>query len=242
MLRSLVAMGIERGGYLPAFPCWNAATGAMIGDHVAVIIADGLLKGVLNATQDSEVFARRALDLVLKNALEPNETIDARPGLESYAMRGFIPKEDDVLRPGRHSQEQVSRTIEYAFDDAVASDLARRVGQGASASANAVKSASATLAGRARNYQNLWDPASGYLRLKKFNGKFGAHHHLDPSRKYPWLCEGTPAHWLFAAAPHDPYGLAELVGGARVLESRLDEFFGLRYVARARQQYVAHIE
>ena len=71
-----------------------------------------------------------------------------------------------------------------------------------------------------------------FLRARKFNGEFSSHD-LDPARKYPWLTEGTPAHWLFAAAPHDPYGLAELVGGAEVLEGRLDEFFGLRCVARA---------
>ena len=43
-----------------------------------------------------------------------------------YAKLGFIPKEDELLLPGRHSGEQVSRTIEYSFDDAVASDLVRR--------------------------------------------------------------------------------------------------------------------
>lgn len=46
MIRSLVAMGEQNEGYLPIFPCWNSKTGAMIGDHAGVIIADGLMKGV----------------------------------------------------------------------------------------------------------------------------------------------------------------------------------------------------
>lgn len=46
MVRSLVAMGEKNGGHLPIFPCWNSITGAMIGDHVGVIVADGIFKGV----------------------------------------------------------------------------------------------------------------------------------------------------------------------------------------------------
>ena len=83
MLRSLTTMGTEQGGRLPVFPCWNAATGAMIGDHTAVIIADGLLKGIFNASNDKDAFVQRVIDLVLRNALDASTANEARPGIES---------------------------------------------------------------------------------------------------------------------------------------------------------------
>lgn len=163
-------------------------------------------------------FGRQAAALIVRNALDSDSPSDGRPGLASYIKYGYIPIEDQVLRPGRHSGEQVSRTVEYAFNDAVAADVQDIFG-----SANSVD----ILRRRSRNYANLYETDSGYLRSRFANGSFPSTL-LDPTTKYKWLTEGTPSHWLFAAAPHDPYGLAKVVGGTELLIRRLDRFFGVQ--------------
>jgi len=51
-----------------------------------------------------------------------------RRGLDSYLKYGYIPLEDPV-REGSpvHPGEQVSRTLEYAYDDSVVARLPRRL-------------------------------------------------------------------------------------------------------------------
>lgn len=43
MMQSLVRMYQNRG-WLPAFPCWNSYTAAMIGDHASAALADAYVK------------------------------------------------------------------------------------------------------------------------------------------------------------------------------------------------------
>jgi putative alpha-1,2-mannosidase len=47
--------------------------------------------------------------------------------LDSYLKYGYIPLEDKVL-DAFHKQEQVSRTLEYAYDDYCLSTLAISLG------------------------------------------------------------------------------------------------------------------
>ena len=69
-----------------------------------------------------------------KNAFEVNTDRKSyvegkgRRGLESYLQYHYIPLEDNVW-DAFHKREQVSRTLEYAYDDFVLAQVARKLGK-----------------------------------------------------------------------------------------------------------------
>jgi len=126
MVRSLILKG-SQAGYLPIFPAWNSYTSEMVGDHAAVTIIDAYRKGLRGFDIDE------AYRLMRRNATTiptPEEAVDGkgRRGLSSYLKYGYIPLEDHIPE-AFHKDEQVSRTLEYAYDDAMIGKLAADLGQ-----------------------------------------------------------------------------------------------------------------
>jgi len=114
----------EQGGWLPIFPCWNNYTAAMIGDHATAFIASAYAKGIRGFD------INKAYTFMRKNAFEIPDNYDdykngmGRRALASYLKYGYIPLEDTV-NEAFHKKEQVSRTLEYAFDDYALSTVAK---------------------------------------------------------------------------------------------------------------------
>ncbi len=113
-VQSMMIKG-QQGSWLPIFPCWNNYTSAMMGDHVTAFIASAYTKGIRNYDVNA------AYELMRKNAFTvPDERSykngKGRRALPSYLKYGFIPMEDSVPK-AFHKKEQVSRTLEYAYDD-----------------------------------------------------------------------------------------------------------------------------
>ena len=79
-----------------------------------------------------------------------------------------------------------------------------------------------SLADRNRNYSNLWCAAEGMFLPRRADGTFVSRKDLKPP--YRDYCEQQPETGVWAV-PHDPEGLAELMGGKREAIRRLDEFF-----------------
>ena len=77
-----------------------------------------------------------------------------RRALTSYTKYGYIPLEDSVPE-AFHMNEQVSRTLEYAYDDYVLAQVARKLGK---------MSDYKLLAKRAKNWQNVIDKRTGYAQ------------------------------------------------------------------------------
>jgi predicted alpha-1,2-mannosidase len=135
-----------------------------------------------------------------------------RRGLTTYLRHGYIPMEDPVL-DAFHKGAQVSRTLEYAYDDFCVGEFARLLGKSDDA---------AYFYGRARNYRNVYDGAVGFMRGRYADGTWVEP--FNPANFYPWLTEATP--WIYSFhAPHDMHGLIELMGGADVFTRKLDTFF-----------------
>lgn len=115
MMQSLVDK-YEQGGWMPIFPCWNSYTAAMIGDHCGSLFADAYVKGIRNFDY------RKAYEGARKNAFESPATFEeyrngmGRRALKSYLEHGYVPLSDSV-KEAFHTNEQVSRTLEYAYDD-----------------------------------------------------------------------------------------------------------------------------
>jgi len=212
MVKSLITMA-EQGGWLPIFPMWNNYTSAMIGDHSASIIADAYLKGF-----DFDI--EKAYKYMRKNAFEtpdPENYIDGkgRRALESYNQFGYIPLEDEV-RNAFHKQEQVSRTLEYAYDDWCVAQVANKLGK---------KEDFDILAARAFNYTNVFDNSKGWM-----NGRFADEtftEDFDPNHEQSYITEGTPKHYTWYV-PHDVEGLKSLMGGDEVFKKKLNQLVDIK--------------
>jgi predicted alpha-1,2-mannosidase len=210
-VRSMILKG-QQGGWLPIFPCWNNYTAAMIGDHVTAFIASAYNKGIRNYDVNA------AYELMRKNAFETPANFDdyknglGRRGLTSYMKYGFIPMEDSV-QEAFHKKEQVSRTLEYAFDDYALSTIAKSLGK---------KDDYQKLYQRSFNYKNVFDTSVGIVRGRYSNGKWYESFHADERESY--ITEGTPRQYTFYV-PHDVSGLIQLIGGKKSLENALDSLF-----------------
>lgn len=211
LVRSVIAKG-EQGGWLPIFPCWNSYTSEMIGDHTTSIISSAYLKGI--STTNPEV----AYQLMRKNAFElPQNQQDyldgkGRRALPSYLKYGYIPMEDEVP-DAYHKKEQVSRTLEYAYDDHALALMARKLNHVAD---------ERSLTTRAKNYANVFDPSTGFVRGRMQNGDWIKP--FDPDKKQNYITEGTPRQYTFYV-PQDVPGLYRLMGGRHRLEYALDSLF-----------------
>lgn len=213
MAQSLVKK-YEQGGWMPVFPAWNSYTAAMIGDHCTAFIGDCYMKGVRGFDVD------KAWEGMRKNAFEtPEESNPAeyrdgkgRRAMISYLKYGYIPLEDSVW-DAFHKREQTSRTLEYAYDDFVLSQVAQSLQK---------TEDGRSLRKRALNYRNVTDPQSGWCRGRHADGRFVET--FDPSAKESFITEGTPRHYTWYV-PHDPLGLMEAMGGRERYVNRLDSMF-----------------
>ncbi len=220
LMQSLCRM-YRAGGWMPIFPCWNSYTAAMIGDHAAAVLADAAVKGVRGFDLET------AYEGVRKNAFEtPADLKTYRDGmgrraLRSYLSYGYVPLEDSVP-DAFHTREQVSRTLEYAYDDFCAAQLAKLVGRQADAK---------QLMDRSRNWLHVFNPKTRWAdgrhapRRGQRGGAFLGN--ADLLSRVPFVTEGAVAHYSFYV-PHDVRGLMAAMDGRDSLSLRLDRLFALR--------------
>ncbi|WP_346860649.1 GH92 family glycosyl hydrolase [uncultured Draconibacterium sp.] len=209
MMYSLIDKA-KQGGWLPIFPCWSSYTSAMIGDHAITTLADACIKNVIELNDE-------AYSYLLKNAFETPEDFaeykngKGRRALESYKKYGFVPLEDEV-KESFHQQEQVSRTLEYAFDDFALSQVALKRGDNTNHE---------LLTQRAFNYKNVYSAADSCVRGRYIDGRFTDE--FNKLTRMPYITEGTP--WQYTwYVPHDINGLMELMGGQEGFNNNLDNF------------------
>lgn len=211
MMHSLILKG-QQGGWLPIFPMWNSYSSAMIGDHCIATLGDAIIKDTPGFDYEE------AYRLMRKNAFESNTDsagyLDGkgRRAMDSYLKYNYIPLEDSVWE-AFHRHEQVSRTLEYAFDDYVLSQVAKKLGKTDDYNA---------LIKRAQNYQYVIDPETGYARGRHADGQWVTP--FDPNKFVSYICEGTPYHYTWYV-PQDVAGLIQQMGGREKFIERLDQFF-----------------
>lgn len=192
MLRSLMDMYGDVGK-VPRWPLGTGTTGGMIGDSAANVFAGAMTRGI---GLDS-IGAQAALD-----ALE--DTASQRDGQGTYFDLGYVAAD--------MSGGSVSRTLEYAWNDAALADLADLAGD---PRADAIRA-------RSLHWRNHWDADTAHLRARDSAGDFVE----------PWwpdvqlgdYVEGTAWQYLWMA-PHDPDGYAELFGDHEAAVAKLTTFF-----------------
>jgi len=198
-LRSLVAMGKD-GGVMPKWPLGIGYTGGMVGESADVVFADSYAKGL----RDFDL--RAAYDVMKKSATTPVSN-DGRGGVNDYLSLGYVPIESGGA--------STASTLEYAYDDFALAILADALGEKADKDA---------FSARAKSYQKVWDAETQFFLGRHKDGRF--ERDIDFTAWHPVYAEGDSWQYLWYV-PHDPEGLAALMGGREKFFTRLDEFFAL---------------
>jgi len=195
----------QQGGRLPVWELWGNETDCMIGYHSVSVIADAYMKGIRGFDE------KLALEAMLASAMRDE------PGLNAYRRKGYISSEDQ--------SESVSRTLEYAYDDAcIASYWSNMERMGSDAQPS--------LFTRAGSHLNLYDPATGFFRARR-NGGFVAG--FDPFEVNFNFTEANA--WQYSLfVPQDVDKLIELHGDEEGLEAHLDQLFTAKSTTSGREQ------
>jgi predicted alpha-1,2-mannosidase len=135
-----------------------------------------------------------------------------RRALASYVKYGYIPLEDHVV-DAFHRNEQVSRTLEYAYDDAMLADWAGALGK---------KDDEAMLRKRSENWRNVFDASVGFARGRHADGTWVEP--FDPTKNALYITEGLPWQYTFFVPQNIP-GLIDAMGGREHFIAKLDGLF-----------------
>lgn len=192
----------KESGFLPEW----ASPGhreSMIGNNSASIVADALITG------------RKGYDTQLiwealqhgANNVHPKISATGRTGYQLYNELGYIPF-------GKNINQNVARTLEYAYNDWCIYQFGKAIGRPAAEIQIYAK--------RAMNYKNLYDRQTKLMRPKDSQGKFMAD--FKPSAWSKEFTEGNAWHWSFCVF-HDPQGLIDLMGGNHAFTAMLDTVF-----------------
>ena len=213
MMQSLVNM-YKEGGWMPIFPCWNSYTAAMIGDHSCVALADAYVKGIRSFD------VMKAYEGMRKNAFEIPKTFEeykdgmGRRALQSYLKYGYIPMEDSV-KEAFHTNEQTSRTLEYAFDDFAVAQLAKALADSCSSETKdcpytrqSLMADYAELMRRSENWRNVINPKTGWADGRHLNGKWEGNTDLVHRKSY--ITEGATCHYTWYV-PQNIQGLFNVI-------------------------------
>ena len=203
MQEGLVNTYLE-SGFLPEW----ASPGhrdCMVGNNSASIVADAYLKGLRG--YDIE----RLWQAVVHGttAVHPQVKSTGRLGHEYYNELGYIPYDVGV-------NENVARTLEYAYDDWCIYQLGKALGK--------PESEIGIYAQRAMNYRNVFDRESRLMRGRMQDGTF-----QSPFSPLKWgdaFTEGNSWHYTWSVF-HDPQGLIDLMGGKQTFCHMLDSVFAV---------------
>ncbi|OAV68759.1 putative alpha-1,2-mannosidase [Bacteroidales bacterium Barb4] len=189
------------------FPEW-ASPGhrdCMVGNNSASVLVDAYMKGV--KADDMETIYKGLLHGT--ENVHPKVSSTGRRGYEYYNKLGYIPYDAGI-------NENVARTLEYAYDDWCIFTLAKALKR--------PQQEIDRFAKRAMNYKNVFDKESRLMRGKNADGTF-----QSPFSPLKWgdaFTEGNSWHYTWSVF-HDPQGLIDLTGGQDNFVAMLDSVFAV---------------
>ena len=181
-------------GYLPK---WLAPDerGMMPGTLIDGLIADSACKGM--APELEEEFLKAMIETATK--ADP-KAVNGRHGLAQYQELGYLSTD---------YHESVSHTLDYAYSDFCISTCAAKLGQ---------EELAQTYSQYSKNYQNLFDPETGYMRARDVDGNF-----RPDFSPYSWGRDYAECSAVQASLGvlHDISGLSQLMGGKEAFSNYL---------------------
>ncbi len=193
----------KEGGFLPE---WSSPGFAdiMVGNNSASVVADAYLKGGKN-------YDINTLYEAVQHGAANEGPISAagRYGVKYYNALGYVPYNVKI-------NENVARTLEYAFDDFSIFKLAQKL--------HRPQSEIEMYAQRCLNYRNVFDKQTNFMRGKNKDGSF-----QSPFNPLKWgdaFTEGNSWHYTWCVF-HDIDNLANLMGGKNQFANKLDSVFSM---------------
>ena len=181
-------------GYLPK---WLAPDerGMMPGTLIDGVLADSACKDM--APELEEEFLKAMIETATK---ADSKAINGRHGLSQYQELGYLSTD---------YHESVSHTLDYAYSDFCISTCAAKLDQ---------EELAQTYAHYSKNYQNLFDPETGYMRARDVDGNF-----RPDFSPYSWGRDYTECSAIQASLGvlHDISGLSQLMGGKEAFSNYL---------------------
>ena len=186
---------------LPIWSFYGGETWCMIGYHAVSVLADMMVKGVQGFDYE------RAFQAMKATATNPH--YDCLP---EYTELGYVPFDKEL--------ESVSKTLEYAYDDWCIAQAAKLLGH---------QEDYEFFFKRSRNYRNLIDPETKYMRGRDSKGAwrtpFSDIAYEGPGSDNGWgdITEGFTLQytWTVPHAFEDYIAIA----GKKFLTDRLDNMF-----------------
>jgi len=200
MVRSLLKMA-EHGGTIPKWPMGAGYTGCMISTPGDSVIADAYVKGIRDF--DAE--------FALTEMVESGSTrVDhGRGGIEDYVEHGLVYADS--------TGGSAAKTLEHAVNDYSISRMALAMGETAIAEQFELQS---------KNYKNIWDPETQFLRGKNSDGSWYLTDGLafDEWIWQDYYTEGNAWQYLWLV-PQDVQGLFDLFPSEAAALTKLETFF-----------------
>ncbi|MCQ4083725.1 lectin [Streptomyces sp. RB6PN25] len=189
----------DQTGLLPKWAQNNGESYVMVGDPADGIIADAYAFGArsFNTSQ--------ALDAMVYEATKPNNN---RPGESVREAKGYLPI-DGSNWGCCNFYGPVSTQLEYDTADYAIASFAKSLGK---------NSDYTKFAGRAQDWQNVFNPQSGYMQAKQGDGEWAPG--FTPGTANGFV-EGTSAQYT----PMVPFNIKALIaarGGSQAYSSYLD--------------------
>ncbi|MBR1574137.1 MAG: GH92 family glycosyl hydrolase [Bacteroidales bacterium] len=176
----------------------------MIGNNSAAVVADAALQGIISR-EDLQVLYKALVHGT--EHVHPSVSSSGRKGYEYYNRLGYIPYDVGV-------NENVARTLEYAYDDWCIAQIARLLDR--------PKKEVERFEKRSGSWRNVFDRESRLMRGRNADGSF-----QEPFSPYKWgdaFTEGNAWHYTWSVF-HDVPGLIREMGGEDAFVEMLDSVF-----------------
>lgn len=176
----------------------------MVGNNSASVVADAVLKGI-TSEEDRQVLY--GCIVYGTEHVHPQVNSSGRLGHEYYNTLGYIPYDVGI-------NENVARTLEYAYNDWCILQMARKMGR--------PQEELDKWESRSKNWRNVFDPSHNLMRGRNKDGSF-----QEPFSPYKWgdaFTEGNAWHYTWSVF-HDVEGLKEAMGGEDDFVKMLDSVF-----------------
>ncbi len=185
---------------LPVWPLWGNETWCMTGFHVVGLIVGAYTRGLRNFDVEAAYAAMRDTALVGATAND-NKALQ-----EQFRTLGYV--------AAREQRQSVSRTLDFAYDYWCVGAMAELLGKQEDA---------AMFYKLAKNYKNLFDPATGFMRAKTPDGKW--REPFQPDHEYWEDYTESDAWQATFNVMQDVQGLIHLFGGDQPFVAKLDAMF-----------------
>ena len=202
------------GGLIPRGPAGGNYTYVMVGASTTPFVVSAFQKGIIkeNTEEIYQALKKNHMPGGIMSRAGYEHTTALGGGLNYYIEKGYVPFPLPGATYGFH-QDGAGMTLEYAYQDWTLAQMAKALGHAGDYG---------YFMKRSQNYQNLYDPETGWIRPKGVDGKWYAP--FDPFEANHGFIESNSAQatWF---VPQDLPGLATLMGGNEAAIKKLEQSF-----------------